>query len=155
MCLVSIQRLPAISRSYIKVYKLLLATTNGYKTPFMSANVELNQEFKALGQKEVEFEYGEQKSLVHGGFIHAFNKFPLASGIITAQLKSLLLIPNTTYIVVEAYIKPYTKYFIGKMDDIAAEKLYISDKIYNIEMYNGGIIYKERTKHSALPWNQK
>jgi hypothetical protein len=67
----------------------------------------------------------------------------------------LLLIPNTTYIVVEAYIKPYTKYFIGKMDDIAAEKLYISDKIYNIEMYNGGIIYKERTKHSALPWNQK
>lgn len=113
---------PKIALKRIKVYKVLIWSKGVYKTPFQIMPVFFNNGKAVINSNMYDhYQTSWYKGIVCEG-VHAFRTRELARNLCRHLNK---LQP----IVFEAYIPPFTRYFIGDRGDIVSEKLIV--KKYN------------------------
>lgn len=122
MCLYKTHFLPKISFKPIEVYKVLFKEdSNKYETPFQLTKVFLNTIMKAKKHWETSL----FKKSIHGEGVHAYRDLASAFKQTFNFRRSF---GKNDFVVIKAIIPRFTVYWIGDDGDIAASKLYITDK---------------------------
>lgn len=118
MCLIATHFFPKISFKPIKVYKIVIETSNGrIRTPYQGSNI--------LKRAKGIFFFPKKQNnylTIYGGMIHAFRTREEAQKFSTGYF-----IHNHYSIkdikVITAYIPPFTRYYIGQDWDICAKRM--------------------------------
>ena len=109
MCLIKTHIFPKISSDPIKAYKVLKKDKEGYRTPIRLYSCNIGDTIKS----ELFWFVGILMETITGEGVHAYMTF--------ADAKYHKM--ERTDIIVEVEIPPFTPYWIGDDDDIAASRM--------------------------------
>ena len=102
----------------ITVYKVLLKTRNGYRTPYRSKEINFVNGQCVLKSKLIKDDKYTVSKGIHA-YIYEFE----------AYLRMMNFIDMYNFVVVKAIIPKFSNYFIGEGCEIASNKMIITDEI--------------------------
>ena len=117
MCLTKTHRLPKISRKPIQVYKVLRLEGDKLITPYQKQLCQVGKTIKAKHS----WLKGIFKNEIEGEGVHAYEYKD------TAEATTYLF--DYPVVVCLCEIPPFTPYWIGNLEDIAASKMIIKERV--------------------------
>ena len=134
MCLSKAHRFPRISWKPIKCYKLVCKENGKLYTPFRNVEIMLNKPIKPSRNLFNSLLCDTIGDTIEGGGVHAYINMRLA--FVTMRYSNML--SNAVHSsdpckVYEAIIPPFTFYWEGESNDIAARELIVTKEIENYE----------------------